>query len=118
MDFPGWIAAGYLFSHSWFWIFGNIQKITANGMYGSSKNENFEDLKRASNNEVGNLLRLSVEDVSIPKADIVSVHVSIKKDELFDTFKNTALTRLPVYENTLDNPLSDIYEVPCKNETS
>ena len=73
------------------------------------KNENFVDLNREANNEVGNLLRLSVEDVSIPKADIVAVHESITKDELFDTFKNTALTRLPVYENTLDNPLGFVH---------
>ena len=73
------------------------------------KNENFVDLNRETNNEVGNLLRLSVEDVSIPKADIVAVHDSITKDELFDTFKNTALTRLPVYENTLDNPLGFVH---------
>ena len=71
--------------------------------------ENFVDLKREANNEVGNLLRLSVEDVSIPKADIVAVHESITKDDLFDTFKNTALTRLPVYENTLDNPLGFVH---------
>ena len=73
------------------------------------KSENFVDLKREANNEVGNLLRLSVEDVSIPKADIVAVHESITKDELFDTFKSTALTRLPVYENTLDNPLGFVH---------
>ena len=73
------------------------------------KNENFVDLKREADNEVGNLLRLSVEDVSIPKADIVAVHESITKDELFDTFKNTALTRLPVYENTLDSPLGFVH---------
>ena len=73
------------------------------------KNENFVDLKRETNDEVGNLLRLSVEDVSIPKADIVAVHDLITKDELFDTFKNTALTRLPVYENTLDSPLGFVH---------
>jgi len=72
-------------------------------------NENLIDLKREANDEVGNLLRLSVEDVSIPKADIVAVHDSITKDELFDTFKNTALTRLPVYETTLDSPLGFVH---------
>jgi len=72
-------------------------------------NENTVGLKREASDEVGNLLRLSVEDVSIPKADIVAVHESITKDELFDTFKNTALTRLPVYENTLDSPLGFVH---------
>jgi magnesium and cobalt transporter len=71
--------------------------------------ENFADLKPHDNKEVGNLLRLSVEDVSIPKADVVAVHDKITKDELFDTFKNTALTRLPVYENTLDSPLGFVH---------
>ena len=71
--------------------------------------ENTVGLKREASDEVGNLLRLSVEDVSIPKADIVAVHESVTKDELFDTFKNTALTRLPVYENTLDNPLGFVH---------
>ena len=72
-------------------------------------NENLVDLEPHNNNEVGNLLRLSIEDVSIPKADIVAVHDKITKDELFDTFKNTALTRLPVYENTLDSPLGFVH---------
>ena len=72
-------------------------------------NENFADLNTHDNSEVGNLLRLRVDDVSIPKADIVAVFDKITKDELFDTFKNTALTRLPVYENTLDNPLGFVH---------
>ena len=72
-------------------------------------NENFADLKPHDSKELGNLLRLSIEDVSIPKADIVAVYDKITKDELFDTFKNTALTRLPVYENTLDNPLGFVH---------
>jgi len=72
-------------------------------------NKNFEDSKSGSNDEVGNLLRLSVEDVSIPKADIVAVQDTISKSELFETFKETALTRLPVYENTLDSPLGFVH---------
>ena len=71
--------------------------------------ENFVDIKPDGNNEVGNLLRLSVQDVAIPKADIVAVQDTITKDELFETFKNTALTRLPIYENTLDSPVGFIH---------
>jgi len=72
-------------------------------------NKNFVDIRPDGNNEVGNLLRLSVQDVAIPKADIVAVQDTITKDELFETFKNTALTRLPIYENTLDSPLGFIH---------
>jgi magnesium and cobalt transporter len=58
----------------------------------------------APNLGLGNLRRLSVEDVMIPKADIVSVPATITKDELVQTFRESGLTRLPVYEGTLDTP--------------
>ena len=73
------------------------------------KTKNLENLKANTNSEVGNLLRLSVQDVAIPKAEIVAVNDTISKEDLFDTFKNTALTRLPVYEGTLDSPLGFIH---------
>ena len=73
------------------------------------KTQNIENLKADTNSEVGNLLRLSVQDVAIPKAEIVAVNDSISKEDLFDTFKNTALTRLPVYEGTLDSPLGFVH---------
>ena len=94
--------------------FNIIARIKGLFLFGSKvepfdSNENFVDIKPDSNNEVGNLLRLSVQDVAIPKADIVAVQDTITKDELFETFKNTALTRLPIYENTLDSPLGFIH---------
>lgn len=51
-----------------------------------------------------NLRRMRVEDVAIPKADIVSVPISSSKDELLAVFKESGLTRLPVYDGTLDTP--------------
>lgn len=52
-----------------------------------------------------NLSRLTVEDVAIPKADIVAVPVDMSKDELVQVFRDSGLSRLPVYEGTLDNPV-------------
>ncbi|MDU8925991.1 hemolysin family protein [Alisedimentitalea sp. MJ-SS2] len=52
-----------------------------------------------------NLRRLSVEDVMIPKADIISVPSTITKDELVAVFRDSGLTRLPVYQETLDSPI-------------
>ena len=94
--------------------FNIIARIKGLFLFGSKvepldSNKNFVDIKPDGNNEVGNLLRLSVQDVAIPKADIVAVQDTITKDELFETFKNTALTRLPIYENTLDSPLGFIH---------
>ena len=52
-----------------------------------------------------NLRRMRVEDVAVPKADIVAVPSTITKDELVQVFRDSGLTRLPVYDNTLDTPI-------------
>lgn len=65
------------------------------------------DLPRAAGSVLGmlNLRRMRVEDVSIPKPDIVAVPVTISKEELVEVFRTSGLTRLPVYDGTLDTPL-------------
>lgn len=52
-----------------------------------------------------NLRRLRVEDVAIPSADIIAVADTITKDELVAVFRDSGLTRLPVYHGTLDTPV-------------
>jgi len=56
-----------------------------------------------------NLRRMRVDDVLIPKADIVSVPEDIDQDDLVQVFRESGLTRLPVYRETLDNPLGMIH---------
>jgi len=56
-----------------------------------------------------NLSRKKVEDVAIPKADIVSVPSTITKDELVQVFRESGLSRLPVYKGTLDTPLGMVH---------
>jgi magnesium and cobalt transporter len=58
---------------------------------------------------VGNLRRLRVDDVAIPAVDIVAVPVDITKDALVAKFKDSGLSRLPVYQGTLDHPLGLIH---------
>ena len=52
-----------------------------------------------------NLRRMAVEDVAIPKSDIVAVPITISKSELVQVFRDSGLTRLPVYQDTLDTPV-------------
>ena len=52
-----------------------------------------------------NLRRMRVEDVAIPKAEIVAVPADIDKDELVSVFRESGMTRLPVYDGTLDTPV-------------
>ncbi|PJE29114.1 hemolysin family protein [Pseudooceanicola antarcticus] len=51
-----------------------------------------------------NLRNMRVEDVAIPKVEIVSVPMTITQDDLVDVFRDTGMTRLPVYDETLDSP--------------
>lgn len=54
---------------------------------------------------MGNLRRMRVDDVMVPKADIVAISVTASLEELVAVFKESGLTRLPVYDGTLDTPV-------------
>ncbi|MEL6209272.1 MAG: CBS domain-containing protein, partial [Pseudomonadota bacterium] len=58
---------------------------------------------------LGNLRRMRVEDVMLPKAEIISVPADIKKDDLVALFRDSGLTRLPVYKGTLDTPTGMVH---------
>ncbi len=56
-----------------------------------------------------NLRRMRVEDVAIPTADIIAVPSTISKEELVQVFSESGLTRIPVYDGTLDTPLGFVH---------
>ncbi|MGY3437887.1 MULTISPECIES: hemolysin family protein [unclassified Marinovum] len=56
-----------------------------------------------------NLRRLTVEDVAVPKADITAVPATITRDDLVDVFRDSGLSRLPVFNGTLDTPVGMIH---------
>ena len=56
-----------------------------------------------------NLRRMRVEDVAVPKAEIKAVPAACSRDELVDIFKETGLTRIPVFEGTLDQPIGFVH---------
>ncbi|MGB3317391.1 MAG: hemolysin family protein [Albidovulum sp.] len=58
---------------------------------------------------IGNLRRMRVEDVAIPKAEIVAVPVSATLDDLVSHFRESGFSRLPVFKGTLDSPLGLIH---------
>jgi len=58
---------------------------------------------------IGNLRHMAVEDVAIPKAEIVSVSVDLGQDDLVHVFRDSGMTRLPVYEGTLDTPIGMVH---------
>ncbi|NNE54353.1 MAG: HlyC/CorC family transporter [Sulfitobacter sp.] len=75
-----------------------------------SENEEESELTEPAPDRVtargmANLRRMRVDDVAIPKADIIAVSVTVDMDELVAVFKESGLTRLPVYDGTLDTPV-------------
>ncbi|MCX7287287.1 MAG: CBS domain-containing protein [Rhodobacterales bacterium] len=53
---------------------------------------------------LGALRRMRVDDVAIPKVEIVAVPLDIGKDDLVEVFRQHGFSRLPVYKGTLDHP--------------
>ena len=58
---------------------------------------------------LANLTRLRVEDVMIPRVEVVSAAVDIGRNDLIELFRQSGLTRLPVYRDTLDSPLGMVH---------
>ena len=58
----------------------------------------------AANPGLSALRRLRVDDVAIPKSEIVAVPLDIGKDDLVEMFREHGFSRVPVYKGTLDHP--------------
>ncbi|WP_339114995.1 hemolysin family protein [Thioclava sp. GXIMD2076] len=58
---------------------------------------------------LGNLRRMRVGEISIPKVEIVAVPDDISPAELVDVFREHGYSRLPVFHETLDQPLGLIH---------
>ncbi|MEL6244470.1 MAG: hemolysin family protein [Pseudomonadota bacterium] len=53
--------------------------------------------------------QLRVDDVMIPRADIIAVEVATTLEELVKAFADATHSRLPVYKETLDDPLGFVH---------
>ena len=53
--------------------------------------------------------KLTVEDVMVPRADIVAVDESVSIEELLRVFRKAEHSRVPVYRETLDDPRGMIH---------
>jgi len=56
-----------------------------------------------------NLRRMRVEDVAIPKVEITAVPDDIRKEDLVKLFRESGLSRLPVFSGTLDTPVGLVH---------
>jgi magnesium and cobalt transporter len=71
-----------------------------------------QDLSARERMMLGNLLKfgaLKVGDVMVPRADIVAVELQTELPELVRIFRDAQHSRLPVYRETLDDPVGMIH---------
>ena len=74
-----------------------------------SKEDTLTAQQRAMLFKILRLGKLTVEDVMVPRADIIAVEESILVDDLMRVFREAEHSRLPVYRETLDEPLGLIH---------
>ncbi len=88
---------------------GDVIKSVISTFKGNNKESQAEEVSNnksfSSNLGVRNLNLKHVEDVAIPRAEIVSIPIDIALDEAVKVFRDSGLTRLPVFKGTLDNPI-------------
>ena len=53
---------------------------------------------------IANLRRLRVDDVAVPKVEIVAVALDVARDDLVAVFREHGFSRVPVFKGTLDHP--------------
>ena len=58
---------------------------------------------------ISKLKTMRVEDVAIPRSDIVCVPSDMELDSLIDEFRESGYSRLPVFQDTLDNPIGMVH---------
>ena len=68
-------------------------------------NEENKEVKGVEDQNLPSLSDIRVEDIAIPKADIVAASDDMSSEELSDVFRKFRLSRIPIFKDTLDNPL-------------
>ena len=56
-----------------------------------------------------NLQTLRLDDISVPRADIIALSDEASFEDVIEVFRTSSSTRVPVYSDTLDNPLGLIH---------
>ncbi len=78
----------------------------------SHEHENGEARSQEEREMLLNILRLRdvrVDDVMVPRADIVAIDRDASLDETLESFRSCSHSRLPVYRETLDDPVGVVH---------
>lgn len=88
---------------------GSIREDLADALASGDVSGGFTPEERAM---LANILRLRearVDDVMIPRADIEAVEIGVRLDELLAAFHSSGHSRMPVYRESLDDPVGLVH---------
>ena len=74
-----------------------------------SKSDTLSGQERSMLRRILRFGKLTVEDVMVPRADIIAVDDTVTIDELMRVFRQAEHSRLPVFHETLDDPRGMIH---------
>ena len=74
-----------------------------------SKSDTLSGQERSMLRRILRFGKLTVEDVMVPRADIIAVDDTVTIDELMRVFRQAEHSRLPVFHQTLDDPRGMIH---------
>jgi CBS domain containing-hemolysin-like protein len=74
-----------------------------------SKSDTLSAQERSMLRRILRFGKLTVEDVMVPRADIIAVENTVPIDELMRVFRKAEHSRLPVFHETLDDPRGMIH---------
>jgi len=74
-----------------------------------SKSDTLSAQERSMLRRILRFGKLTVEDVMVPRADIIAVDDNVTIDELMRVFREAEHSRLPLYHETLDDPRGMIH---------
>jgi CBS domain containing-hemolysin-like protein len=74
-----------------------------------SKSDTLSAQERSMLRRILRFGKLTVEDVMVPRADIIAVDDTVNIDELMRVFRQAEHSRMPVYRETLDDPRGMIH---------
>lgn len=87
----------------------DLEGALAQDQTGGTEAQAFSPEERAMLRNILGLREVRVADVAVPRADIVAVEEGLSLAELLETFRDAAHSRLPVYRDTLDDPIGMVH---------
>ena len=99
--------------NKWGWLKRIFISRSDEGDITQDKGAEVKDIGQESTQDLlvnlNNLKTLRLDDISVPKADIIALSDEASFEEVIEVFRTSTVTRVPVYSDTLDNPLGLIH---------